>query len=139
MNILRYNWQDLKNRTQGDIDKIREYFINMHILKGEANEFLLHNAWARDIYNSNMKDSFILNIDGFINNNLRATKMEQYVYLDLLSKRSIFTYYNTKGKATYIAVWKAEKMYDIEKLKANRLLNIEENNIYFVYEQEIVE
>ena len=139
MNILKYSWQELKDHTGGDVDKIRDYFIHMHILKGEANEYLLDHAWARDVYNAEQKDSFILNVDGFVKNSLRATKMEQFVYLDLLSRRSTFTYYNTKGKTTYLTAWKAEKMYDIEKLKANRLLNIEENNIYFVYEQEIVE
>ena len=98
---------------------------------------MLENGWAHNIYTAQDQDSFILNLEGFIENGFKATKMEQFVYLDLLSKRSTFTYYNTKGKVKHLAVWKAEKMYDIEKLKANRLLNIEENNIYFVYEQEI--
>ena len=62
--------------------------------------------------------------------------MEQLVYLDLASMRNVFTYYNTRGKGIYLPAWKVEKMYDIEKLKANRLLHIEENNIHFVYEQE---
>ena len=128
----------LKN-TNSDIDKIKDYFINMHVLKGMQTEFLLANEWAKKIYNAPLKDSYIMNLDGFIDNNLRATKVEQFVYLDLLSRRNTFTYFNTRGKVTYLTVWKAEKQYDIDKLKANRLLNIEDNDIYFVYEQEIEE
>jgi hypothetical protein len=126
----------MKNSTGSDIDKIKNYFINVHILKGTKETFLLDNKWAKDIYNSNIKDSYIMNVEGFIDNNLKATKVEQFVYLDLLSKRNVFTFYNTRGKVTYLTAWKAETMYDLEKLKANRLLNIDENNIYFVYEQE---
>ena len=128
----------LKN-TNNDIDKIKEYFINMHVLKGMQTEFLLANDWARKIYNTPLKDSYIMNLDGFIENNLKATKVEQFVYLDLLSRRNTFTYFNTHGKVTYLTVWKAEQQYNIDKLKANRLLSIEDNDIYFVYEQEIEE
>lgn len=137
--MLKYNWKTMKESTKCDVDKIKEYFTNVYLLKGTAEEYLLNNAWAREIYNAKPKDSFILNIEGFVKNYYKATKLEQFIYLDLLSKRNVFSYYNTKGKVDYLAVWKVEKLYDIQKLKANRLLNIEENNIYFVYEQENTE
>ena len=131
-----YNWNTLK---EYNLDKIKEYFTYIYVLKGEGYKFLLENSWAREIHTAELKDSYILNLEGFLDNKLKGTKVEQLVYLDLLSLRSTFTYYNTKGKSTFLPVWKAEKMYDIEKLKANRLLKLDENNIYFVYEQEIIE
>jgi len=133
--MLKYNWDILKKY---DIDKIKEYFTYVHLLKGEQYAYLLDNKWAIEINNAIIKDSYILNLEGFLGNSLKATKVEQYVYLDLLSRRNTFTYYNTQGSVTYLTAWKAEKMYDIDKLKANRLLNFDENNIYFVYEQEII-
>lgn len=134
--MLRYNWNALK---QYDIDKIKEYFTYVHLLKGEEYNFLLENEWAKRMHDAVPKDSYIMNLEGFLENKLKGTKVEQLVYLDLLSSRSTFTYHNTKGKTNFLPAWKAEKMYDIEKLKANRLLKLDENNIYFVYEQEIIE
>lgn len=137
MNILRYDWIELRKQSKDNIHTILAYFMNMHLLKGEEFSFLLHNEWAKKVYNSKEKNSYILNLEDFIKNELKATRDEQFVYLDLLSIRDVFTYFNTKGKAIYIPIWKIEKKYDVNKLKANRLLDIDDNNIHFVYEEEL--
>ena len=100
-------------------------------------DYLLNHKWAAKAYNSVLpKSNYILNIDDLILNDLNATKDEQYVYLDLASKRDLFTYHNTKGRVVFLVTWKVEKYYNINALKTNRLLSIDENNIYLVYEGE---
>jgi len=135
--MIKFNWEELKKYSNNDIDKILEYFTNVYVLKGTMYEYLLNNNWAAAVQNSKKpKSNYILNIDELILNDLNATKEEQYVYIDLASKRDLFTYYNTKGRVVFLVTWKVEKYYNIQTLKTNRLLNIDENNIYLVYEGE---
>ena len=135
--MIKFNWEELKKHSKNDISKILEYFTNVYVLKGTMYEYLLTHNWAAKVYNSEQpKNNYILNIDDLILNDLNATKDEQYVYLDLASKRDLFTYYNTKGRVVFLVTWKVEKYYNIQTLKTNRLLNIDENNIYLVYEGE---
>ena len=100
-------------------------------------DYLLANQWANAAYNcKEPKTNYILNIDDFIANPFNATKEEQFVYLDLASKRDLFTYHNTKGRVTFLYSWKVEKYYNLNTLKTNRLLNIDDKNIYLIYEGE---
>jgi hypothetical protein len=50
--------------------------------------------------------------------------------------RDVFTYHNTKGRVIFLENWKVEKHYNINALKTNRLLTVDNNNIYLVYEGE---
>lgn len=133
--MVRYNWELIKKYTNNDIEKILKYFSNIYILKGEEKIFTLKYKWAAKIYNeSKDTNSFLINIEDLVENAVRATSIEQFIYLDLASKRDIFTYLNTRHKVSFLPYWKVEGLYDIEKLKTNRLLIIEDNNINFVYE-----
>jgi hypothetical protein len=134
--MIKFNWNIIKKYTKDDINKILDYFANVYVLQGTMYNFLTKNVWASNIFrNESPKDSYILNLNDLIRNDLQATKEEQYVYLDLVSRRDIFTYFNTKGKVNFLPYWKVEDTYtDIDRLKLNRLLIINENNIYFIYE-----
>jgi hypothetical protein len=136
--MIRYNWEVIVKKTKNNPEKIINYFNNVFVAQGEMYEFLINNEWARDIQNeSEEKQSYLLNIEGLIKNDLNGTKDEQIVYLDLASKRDMFTYYNTRGKVVFLPYWKVSDQYtDIDRLKLNRLLMIDENNIYFNYEGE---
>jgi exosome complex RNA-binding protein Rrp4 len=135
--MIRYNWEDIKKHTKNDITKILSYFSNVYVFQGTMYNFLKAHNWAAKIYNSKTeKDSYILNINDLVYNELNATSDEQYVYLDLASKRDIFTYYNTKGKVIFLPYWKIEKYYNMNALKTNRLLMIDSDNIYLIYEGE---
>jgi hypothetical protein len=135
--MIKYNWEVIKKNTGNDISKILEYFSNVYVLKGTMYNYLISHKWAAAIYKSEEPESnYILNIDDLILNVENATKEEQYVYLDLASKRDIFTYYNTKGRVIFLYGWKIEKYYNINELKTNRLLNVDANNIYLIYEGE---
>jgi len=133
--MIRYNWEVIKKHTKGDASKILKYFENVFVLKGEMYSFLEQNSWAKSIYISTEdKNSFLLDIDQLIINADNATDEERVVYLDLASKRDYFTYMNTRGTVIFLPLWK--NTYPVDKLKLNRLLNIESKNIYFLYENE---
>jgi len=133
--MIRYNWEVIKKHTKGDASKILKYFENVFVLKGEMYSFLEQNSWAKSIYISTEdKNSFLLDIDQLIINADNATEEERVVYLDLASKRDYFTYMNTRGTVIFLPLWK--NTYPVDKLKLNRLLNIESKNIYFLYENE---
>lgn len=134
--MIRYNWQNIKKYTNNDIQKILQYFTNCYVLQGTMYDYLNSKKWARNIYLSkDEKNSYLLNINGLIKNDENATAAEQYVYLELASKRDVFTYFNNKGRVKYLPIWKIEHSYNIKQLEKNRLLNIDENNIHFYYEE----
>lgn len=138
--MLKFNWKNIKKYTKHDMQKINDYFTNVYLIKDNAYVFIMDNEYASLIYhNGEERSSYMMNLEGFLRNRLRATKEELFVYLDLLSRRNSFTYYNTKGKVLHIPIWKACDTYDIDKLKANRLLKIDEHNIHFIYEEEITQ
>jgi len=135
--MIKFNWDNIKKYTKNDIPKILEYFSNVYVLQGTMYNYLTEHKWAAKIYNDKSpKNDYILNINDLLANEENATQEEQYVYIDLASKRDIFTYYNTRGNVIFLPTWKVEKYYNINALKTNRLLTIDSDNIYLVYEGE---
>ena len=134
--MIRYNWEDIKKFTKNDPKKIIDYFANVYVLQGTMFTFINTRKWATQIHNSKTeKNSYLLNVGDFIHNIPKATVDEQYVYLDLASKRDMFAYFNTKGKVNFLPYWKvADRYTDLDRLKLNRLLEIDERNIYFIHE-----
>lgn len=134
--MITYNWEKILKYTKRDIDKILMYFSNCYVLKGAMYNFISNNKWAESIYtDKEEKNSYLLNIDDFIINPLKGAKEEQFMYLELASRRDLFTHYNTKGKVYHIPLWKVTD-YDVNLLKTNRLLLIDDININFIYEGE---
>lgn len=133
--MIRYNWNDLKKYTNNNIDKMKLYLAKVYVEQGSMYEFLLANKWAINIYNSKeIKSSYLTNVVDFIANPDKGTNEEQYVYLHLSSLRDVFAYNNTKGRAIFLPIWKAESYYNLNRLKNNRLLIIDDKNIFFIYE-----
>ena len=77
-------------------------------------------------------DSYIMDIYKLITNPLNATDDEIYIYLELASMRN---FYNLKYMNDNKLKTKFVDDYDIEKLKMNTLLKIENNEIIFKYEE----
>ena len=135
--MVRYNWSVIVKETKGDIDKILEYFKNIYYLDN-VKEFVLRHKYAANIFISRERqENYLINVEGIVLNSLRATKEEIFVYLDLASRRDTFNYFNTKGRENCLYAWKIHDIYDLDKLKNNRLLFIEDNRIYFIYEGEV--
>lgn len=134
MKIIRYNWENIKNKL-GNVQDILEYFKEALLL--ENTDFLVLNKKAKDIYYSkDRKDSFISDngLKALLISKSSYTEDEIYIYLDLISKRDIFSFYNSKGRENFLHCWKIENIYNIENLKRNKLLMIENNKIFFIYE-----
>ena len=134
--MIRYNWDNIKKYTKNDPNLILDFFKNVYVLKGEMFTYMQMNKFARDIVNNKeIKSSYILHIDDLIINDERATITEQYIYLDLASRRDAFSLFNSKGRIRYLHEWEVAGDYDIEKLKINKLLMISDKKIYFIYEE----
>jgi len=134
--MIRYNWESVKKYTKNKPELVLDYFKNVYVLKGEMYSYMQANKFARDIVNTKgIKLSYILNIDSLITNNEHATITEQYVYIDLASRRDAFSLFNSKGRIRYLHEWEVADDYDIEKLKINKLLMISDKKIYFIYEE----
>jgi len=134
--MIKYNWDDIRKYTKDKPELILDYFRNIYVLKGEMYTYMQANKFARDIINKKgIKSSYILNIDDLIINRERASEMEQFVYLDLASKRDAFSLFNSKGRKRYLHEWELGNDYDIDKLKINKLLIISDKKIYFIYEE----
>lgn len=134
--MIRYNWDDIKKYTKNKPELILDYFKNIYVLKGEMYPYMQANKFAQNIVRSTeIKSSFILNIDDLIKNSERATLTEQYIYIDLASRRDAFSLFNSKGRKRYLQEWEVANDYDIEKLKINKLLIISDKKIYFIYEE----
>ena len=132
--VTRYNWELLKKYTNNEPRKMVEFFENVYVKKSE-NYFYLNEWAARTVAESaNNSPNFILNAKDFITAAKGATDSEVFVYLDLASKRSYFTFANTQGKAVYLPKWKVAGDYDVKALEMNRLLTFDDDNIYLLYE-----
>ena len=131
--VIKFNWEILKKYTNNDVHKMLKFFDNVYVRKTE--NFFYLNPWAAKIVAESIGNahSFLVNAKDLIKGVERATDSEIYVYLHLASKRSYFTFINSKKQVVYLPIWKVE--YDVNALKMNRLLNIDNNNIYLIYEE----
>jgi len=132
--VVRYNWEILKKYTNNDVHLILEFFDSVYIRKTE-NYFYL-TPWAAKVVaeSKNNSPNFIQDVKSLIKASKGATDSEVFVYLDLASRRSYFTFVNTKQQTNYLPLWKVAGEYDVNALKMNRLLTFDKNNIYLLYE-----
>ena len=133
--MIRYCWEDILKYTNNKPEVVLDYFKYIYYLTDTKDIYLAMHDFAKKIYYSkSYKGSYILNVNDLIINRQRATDEERFIYLDLLSKRDVFSYYNSKGKRNYVEIWKLKDMYDIDQLQNNKLLHIRDNRRYFIYE-----
>ena len=134
--MIKYNWDNIKKYTKNNPALILEYFKYVYVLQGEMYDYIQSHKYARDIVNAKGdKSSYIINIVDLIRNDEKATDMEQYVYIDLASKRDAFSLFNSKGRKRSLQLWELGEDYDVNKLEINRLLTISDKKIYFIYEE----
>ena len=106
-------------------------FFDWRILRKKDISYIIH-VLSSGVFDSGLKDSYIINPHRLITNELNATKEDLYIYLDLASRRNYYEFKclkNNRLKDYYI------KDYDIDKLKMNSLLLLKNNEIYFKYEE----
>lgn len=117
--MYRYNLKVINRHYKNPIDFFKEHYFKVNTI-----------PYYKVINTKCNKPSFILNIIDLVLNELNGTKTEQLIYLQLLSKRSYIDY-AYKG-IKHLPIYFCD--YDINKLKHNRLLIIDDN-IKFKYEE----
>jgi hypothetical protein len=132
--VIRYNWNIIKKYTNNNPRLSLDFLSNVYVRKTENYMYL--NPWAAKIVveSKDKRYNFIKEIPGLIEASRYCTDSELFIYLDLCSLRNYFTFINTKGKVNYLPIWKVADRYNVDELSMNRLLTLDDKNIYLIYE-----
>ena len=133
--VNKYNWANIKTYTNYDCEKIIKYMEFLHTKE-------LHNkkdCWYFSSINKARGDnnSFILNLEGWYKSRNKYTVSERCIYLDLASNRN-YADYEFKNEIS-VPIKNVQHLYDITKLKSNRLLIVNGRDIDLIFEKEIIE
>jgi len=126
--MIKYNWEKVKKIGNYDIIKVLQYFcLNQHIY---VPNYLPRN-FEQKIYKVAKHPlpigySYIIDIESLLLNREDASISEIYEYIDLASARSLFDY-TVRNIKTLPVVFADNEI-------TNRLLTIDNNQIYFKYE-----
>jgi len=124
--LFIYNWDKIYKYAKKDCEKvIRLIFCMTEYAKPNKQEYILIEK-----INQHKKESFIINEIDFMFDNT-VTNTDKCVFLLLASKRNYSSY--KLNNIDYIETYIVENIFDIEKLKRNKLLNIIDDKIYFKY------
>lgn len=131
MNITRFNWQDIKIYTNNDCKKIVKYmqFLYSKELRNKKDYWYFSSI----IKSKSDKLNYLLNLEDWYN--CKYTTIERCIYLDLASYRN-YADYEFK-KEISVPIRNVQHLYDINKLKSNRLLIVNGRDIDLLFEKEI--
>lgn len=131
--MIKFSWKKINDKLDWDERKVITYFFLKRNLKVPT---YLYNRYPPAVILAYAKrkypkgDCYILNIDDVLQH---TNITDVYLYLELASKRNVFDYH--MRKITHLPILLVEE-YQIERAKFCPLLKIENDNIYFKYEQE---
>lgn len=131
--MIKFSWKKINDKLNWNAPSVLEYFF----IKREIDipHYLQRKVPKNVILAANEPyikgPCFILNIDAVLKG--ATAPNELHMYLELASKRNIFDYHIRGVK--HLPLVMVEK-YMVEWVGLNPLLEIENNNIYFKYEQE---
>lgn len=131
--MIKFSWKKINDKLGWKAISVLEYFYLKQIIplpKFMSREpYKIVKMAAMQVYP--IGSCFILNI----NEVLKKTNSpnDLYMYLELASKRNVFDY-NIRG-ILHLPIILVEE-YKLEWVERNPLLTIENDNIYFKYEQE---
>jgi len=121
--MIYYDWTRLYLAGNKNPKKIIKIFAELVARKKTAN--------TNKIYSSRCTH-YILDEQKFIDNESKATIDEQCVALHIASKRNYLMCKLIGESGVYYPL--IQDIYDLDKLKLNRLLTIENNKIYLKHE-----
>lgn len=124
--MMTYNWPELCEYCGWNVDKILKFIKYVSYKKPFSENFMV-----KILKSKSPRYSFLNNPRGLIVNELQGTKSEQFIYLDLASKRGLYEF-RAEGRLSLPIKF---CNYDLNKLKLNRLLLIKDGSIHFVYEE----
>lgn len=132
--MIRYNWQKIRRLCDYDNNKILQYFF----LK-RGFDIPLHLGIITRTLRTKAKlpipkgNSFLINLDGFLEGAEFNLTTDMINYLNLASMRSLFDY-KIRG-ITYLPLAFVETG-ELDIAKNNPMLNIIDDNIFFYYEEQ---
>lgn len=99
----------------------------------------LHNKKNFGYFNSILKspavkNNYILDLKSWYNARNKYTLEERCIYLDLASHRN-YADYEFKNEIS-VPIRNVQHLYDIEKLKSNRLITVNRRDIDLLFEKE---
>jgi len=131
--MIKFSWKKINDKLDWNAMSVLEYFF----LKQEIPlPYYLNRKIPRSVKEAAMRPypsgtCYIKNIDEVLVG--AQAPNELYMYLELASKRSVFDY-RIRG-LTYLPLPLVEE-YQLQWVELNPLLKIEQNKVYFKYEEQ---
>lgn len=91
--------------------------------------------FTKIVKSKNEKINYLINLEGFYKDRKKYTIEERCIYIDIASYRN-FADYLFKREIS-VPIINVQHLYDIDKLKSNRLLTVNGRNIELKFEEEI--
>lgn len=131
--MIKFSWKKINDKFDWNAYSVLEYF---YLKQNITPPLFLIRKIPEKVKKEAMLpyppgNCFLVNINRVLS--LAREPNDLYLYLELASKRNVFDY-NIR-RMTYLPTILAEE-YQLQWVEINPLLHIEDNNIYFKYEQE---
>jgi hypothetical protein len=132
--MIKFSWKKINDKLDWNAYSVLEYFYLLHQLPIPP---FLRNPIPKNVKEFaraplEQGPCFIVNSHVLLGR--AKNPNELYMYLELASKRNIFDYLVRGVKHLPVAL---VPEYQLEWVKLNPMLKIENENVYFKYEQEI--
>jgi hypothetical protein len=130
--MTKFSWKKINDKLGWNAHSVLEYFFIKESIKPPFSNRVIPKKViqaARQPYIGGT--CFIINLKEVLNG--ADSPNDLYMYLELASKRNVFDYHIRGMKHLPLAL---VEEYQIEWIEINPLMKIENNNIYFLYEQE---
>ena len=134
--MIRFSWKKINDRFDWNAYSVLQYFyikqgipIPSHLKHGRLKKVMLvvNLPYPKG-------DCYLLNPNDLLDS--ASNPNDIYLYLELASKRNVFDYQMRKVK--HLPLVMAEE-YQLQWIELNPLLTIQNENIYFKFEQEQTE
>lgn len=131
--MIKFSWKKINNKLDWNAFSVLEYF---HLIRGIQVPSYLNRKVSKEVSRIAAQPletgpCFVIDIDTALRE--AQAPMELYTYIELASKRNVFDY-QVRG-ITHLPLVFAEE-YQIVWIERNPMMKIENNCIYFRYEQE---
>ena len=131
--MIKFSWKKINNKFDWNAYSVLEYFFLVRGIKVPKYLNRKIPAIVKRAASQGLETGpcFLVNPDIVLQE--ATAPNELYLYLELASKRNVFDY-KIRG-VTYLPLVLAEE-YQLPWIELNPMMKIENDNIYFKYEQE---
>lgn len=126
--MLLFNWKKIYEKAEGSSNNVIEILHMLHKKKIPYNKYDPLYKYMGESFSG---DSFLLAPDALLDYAFKYDSKEVAVYIALASRRKLADYIAFNKKT--LSVRHAPQLIDL--INQNRLLFIEDGEIYFIYEE----